>query len=284
MLAVVPAVWGQNGLSITNYSLVSQARYTRTQSYFTYRADLINPGAALAGVTATVTSLVPAVQVVAGQGTLHFAPVPANSRTTSADTFTLLVDTTVRFDFASLSWSFANPVANPGPNQTAAVGTTVVLNGSGSTNPAGAGPLTYSWTIVSRPVNSRAQLANSNSVITSFLVDAEGSYSISLTVSNGTASDTALVSVSTVNSPPVANAGPNQTVSLGATVVLNGSLSADADGDPLTYSWSLVAKPAGSTAVISNVHVVSPTFVADQPGSYIAQLVVNDGTSDSAPS
>ncbi len=284
LLAVAPAVWGQNGLSITNYSLVSQARYTRTQSYFTYRADLINPGAALAGVTATVTSLVPAVQVVAGQGTLHFAPVPANSRTTSADTFTLLVDTTVPFDFASLSWSFANPVANPGPNQTAAVGTTVVLNGSGSTNPAGAGPLTYAWTIVSRPVNSRAQLANSNSVIASFVVDAEGSYSISLTVSNGTGSDTALVTVSTANSPPVANAGPNQTVSLGATVVLNGSLSSDADGDPLTYSWSLVAKPAGSTAVISNVHVVSPTFVADQPGSYIAQLVVNDGTADSAPS
>ncbi len=285
-LTVAPARLPAQGnvLSITNYTLVSQARYTRTQTYFTYRADLINSGAALPAVTATVATLVPGVQVVPGQGTIHFSPVPANSRTTSADTFTLLVDTTVPFDFASLSWFFANPVANAGPNQTAPVGTAVVLNGSGSTNPAGAGALTYSWTMVSRPVNSRAQLANPTSVMASFVVDAEGSYSISLTVTNGAGSDTALVSVSTVNSPPVANAGPNQTVAQGATVVLNGSLSSDADGDPLSYSWALVAKPAGSTALISNVHVVSPTFVADQPGSYIAQLVVNDGTANSAPS
>ena len=36
------------------------------------------------------------------------------------------------------------------------------------------------------------------------------------------------------NSAPVADAGPGQTVLLGATVTLHGSASSDADGDALT--------------------------------------------------
>jgi len=44
-----------------------------------------------------------------------------------------------------------------------------------------------------------------------------------------------------------------------------------------------VSKPAGSTAVLSDAAVVNPTFVADSSGSYVVQLIVNDGTVDSAP-
>jgi hypothetical protein len=40
----------------------------------------------------------------------------------------------------------------------------------------------------------------------------------------------------TENSPPVANAGADQSVLVGATVTLDGSGSTDVDGDPLTLS------------------------------------------------
>ncbi|HEX9758558.1 MAG TPA: PKD domain-containing protein [Nitrospiria bacterium] len=88
----------------------------------------------------------------------------------------------------------------------------------------------------------------------------------------------------TVNNAPVADAGPDQTktVLVGDVVVLDGSHSGDADGDSLIYSWVLMALPSGSTATLSDPTLSDPNFVADQPGDYIAQLTVNDGTVDSA--
>ena len=283
----VPALLSGQGtspLTIVNYQFVSEQRSTRTDWFITYRANVLNTGPARLGVTATLTSLTPSVQVVAGQGLLHFAPVPVNVQVTSSDTFTILVDRNAPFDFANLKWTFLNPSANPGPNQTVPVGTTVTLNGSASTNSSGGGPLTYTWGFSSRPGASTAVLANANSVSPSFVVDIPGNYVITLTVSNGLATDSSNVTVSTSNSPPVARAGPNQSAVIGASVTLNGSGSSDVDGDPLTYYWTMVSQPANSNAFIANFRSVSASFVADKPGTYVAQLVVNDGKVDSAPS
>ncbi len=85
-----------------------------------------------------------------------------------------------------------------------------------------------------------------------------------------------------VNQPPTAGAGADQNVATGVTVQLDGSASSDPESDPLTHSWSLTT-PAGSTASLSDPNIVNPTFVADVDGDYVATLVVNDGTSDSAP-
>jgi len=81
----------------------------------------------------------------------------------------------------------------------------------------------------------------------------------------------------------VANAGPDQTVNIGALVHLTGSGSTDPNGFPLTYSWSLTTRPSGSTAVLSSATAVNPTFVADVAGTYVARLIVNNGFSSSAP-
>ena len=43
-------------------------------------------------------------------------------------------------------------------------------------------------------------------------------------------------------------------------------------------------KPPLSTAVLSGTTTTNPTFVADMPGNYVAQLIVNDGTLSSSPS
>jgi hypothetical protein len=90
--------------------------------------------------------------------------------------------------------------------------------------------------------------------------------------------------VSFNNVPPVADAGDTQTVLVGATVVLDGSGSFDANLDPLTFRWSIGSKPSGGVAVLDNPTAVNPRFAADKPGLYDITLVVNDGTADSAPS
>ena len=53
------------------------------------------------------------------------------------------------------------------------------------------------------------------------------------------------------NTPPIADAGPDQTALIGDTVELDGSGSTDADGDELTFAWSLTLVPAGSGAAIT---------------------------------
>ena len=275
---------GPGALSISNYQFISEQRSTRTEWFVTYRVEIQNTGPALAGVTASVMSSNPGIQVIPGQGVLHFGPVPANGRTTSIDTLTLLVDRSATVDLATLVWSFVSPVANAGANQTAAVGSTVTLNGTGSSNPTGVGSLSYLWVFVSKPASSNAVINNPTNAMPTFVVDAPGDYVIALTVKNGAGQDTATTKVSTGNSAPVSKAGADQTVSLGATVTLNGSGSSDVDGDPLSYFWTLVSQPAGSSAFIANFRSVTATFTADKPGTYVAQLVVNDGKLDSTAS
>ncbi|MDB5870666.1 MAG: hypothetical protein JWQ07_108 [Ramlibacter sp.] len=81
--------------------------------------------------------------------------------------------------------------------------------------------------------------------------------------------------------PPTANAGAPQEVYVGTTVTLNGAGSADGNGRPLTYSWTLLSKPAGSLAALSGVSSAHPTFIADVAGVYVAALVVNNGNTSS---
>ena len=87
----------------------------------------------------------------------------------------------------------------------------------------------------------------------------------------------------TTNTAPYADAGPSYTVNAGDTAILDGSQSGDADNDALTYRWTLLSKPLGSVAVLIDATAVTAALVPDVPGGYQVQLVVNDGTSDSAP-
>ena len=73
--------------------------------------------------------------------------------------------------------------------------------------------------------------------------------------------------VSSVNSPPAADAGPDQTIECGSSVTLNGSASSDPDGDPLTYTWT------GSFGTLTGA-VVTTTLAR---GTHAVLLTVSDG-------
>ena len=179
------------------------------------------------------------------------------------------------------------PVAKAGANQNVVVGTSVTLDGTASTD-ANGDSLTYKWSLLYKPTGSLASLASASSSKPTFTADAVGTFVVSLIVNDGQA-DSATVSSTTViaealNAAPVANAGPSQTVLIAATVTLTGAASSDANADKLTYKWVLTTRPTGSTASLSSTSVVSPTFIADVVGVFVASLIVNDGKLDSAVS
>jgi hypothetical protein len=177
----------------------------------------------------------------------------------------------------------AVPVANAGTYQNVTAATLTTLDGTASTD-ADLDGLSYTWSLISKPSSSNAALSSTTSPKPTFTPDVAGTYVASLVVSDGKdRSPTAVVTViaSGSNSAPVANAGTAQSVSTAAVVTLNGTGSTDANGDTLTYRWTLTSKPTSSTAALSSATVASPTFTADLAGSYVASLVVNDSKVDS---
>jgi hypothetical protein len=172
------------------------------------------------------------------------------------------------------------PVAVISANQNVLTGALVTLDGSGSTD-ANRDTLNYNWVLTAKPAGSIASLNVNNSPRPSFTADLPGTYVASLVVSDGSLSSAVAVgsvTASTVNSAPVAVAGPNQSVKLNTLVSLDGRLSYDPNRDNLSYSWVLLSKPTGSAAALLPAQgSATPTFTADLAGTYVASLVVNDG-------
>lgn len=170
------------------------------------------------------------------------------------------------------------PIANAGANQTVRVGSPVILDGSGSSDPSNNNPLSYSWSFV--PAGSdNPTLSDPLSANPTFVANKNGDYNLKLVVTNslGVKSAPAYVIVSTYNTAPVAEAGTDQALTRrGTSVQLDGSQSYDPDGDSITYSWSVDSAPEGSTATISNPGTAKPTFAPDVYGDYVLKLRVND--------
>src|SRR3990172_7460822 len=173
------------------------------------------------------------------------------------------------------------PVANAGLDQPKYVGDTVTLDGSGSSDADG-NLLTYRWAFTTKPDAGRATLGDAAAVNPTFTVDKAGTYVVSLFVYDGTVnSETDTVTISTLNSAPVASAGSDQSAYVNNTVTLDGSGSSDVDGNLLTYSWAFTTKPDGSTTTLSDATAVNPTFTVDKAGTYVVSLFVYDGTVNS---
>lgn len=181
------------------------------------------------------------------------------------------------------------PVAHAGQDVTPFVGDTVTLDGSLSNDPDGES-ISYLWQFTSLPSGSQSSLSTQSAATPSFIPDLPGTYVISLVVNDGqdnSQADTVFVMAQEipvpVNNPPLAMAGDDQLVTSGTQIQLDGTASSDPDGDSVTYAWSLISIPAGSNASLSTTTSGTPTFDADVAGSYLVQLIVNDGQIDSEP-
>jgi len=82
---------------------------------------------------------------------------------------------------------------------------------------------------------------------------------------------------------PTAQATADDTVPVGSPVTLDGSASNAPSGAPLSYQWTLTAKPAGSAASLVNPISVKSTFTPDVAGTYTATLIVRANGVDSPP-
>ena len=84
----------------------------------------------------------------------------------------------------------------------------------------------------------------------------------------------------TANQPPIAEAGPDQSVDRREPIALDGSNSRDLEGESLSFVWRQVA---GEPIALSNAGGARPTFATEVVGNYAFELVVHDGAMASAP-
>lgn len=191
----------------------------------------------------------------------------------------------------------APPIADCGSNVAGTVGERATLDGSASYDPEGA-TLDYDWSLSSVPACSDVEdgdVYNGSTATPSLIPDCDGIYVLSLVVSDGhqwSEPDLCYVDVASDNRLPVADAGDSEdlTPCNGSALTLDGYGSYDLDADTLTYQWTVVSVPAGSSASdadFSDASVASPTFnLPDDPivaGEYTFQLQVYDGTVWSVP-
>lgn len=96
-----------------------------------------------------------------------------------------------------------------------------------------------------------------------------------------------LVAGEAAAAPPVAESGPDVTVVAGTDAQLSGSVS-DPDGDALEIRWLMTVVNGGDVSTCTftgpwswapeSAQGLSPTLNCTQPGSYLLQLMVGDGT------
>jgi PKD repeat protein len=166
------------------------------------------------------------------------------------------------------------PTANAGADQTVNHIQTVTLDATASSDPEG-GPLTYAWSIGGVQVATGA-----SATVGPFDV---GAHTVTLTVTDDhgtTATDSMVVTV--VNEAPVANAGPDQTVTFrgrNASVTLDGSASADPEGGVLSYLWILDGQTVGTSATVqlnltAGVYTFYLSVTDDHGAAHVDSVVV----------
>ncbi len=172
------------------------------------------------------------------------------------------------------------PVSDAGPDMTGNVDEQMTLDGSSSYDLDG-DPLDYQWTQLG---GTTVSLDTTDPQMPTFTSGTPDNFVFSLLCEDpydpSQAGDSVeVVITSDGNHVPEAEAGPGQTVDWGDPnpVQLDGSSSSDPDGDALTYEWSLVSIPDGSSTELSDPASQAPTFDDDEPGEYKISLRVSDG-------
>ncbi len=160
------------------------------------------------------------------------------------------------------------PTADAGQNQIVPIGQMVLFNGSGSEDAFGIA--NYTWSFM-----YDEELVSMFGVGPSFVFMIPGAYDVTLNVTdlagNHGLDMVTIIAYGTVNDPPVADAGPDQTVSVGDEVTFNGSGSSDDSGAIADYTWTFVYDGGEE-----ELYGETPSFVFLIPGEYEVTLNVTD--------
>jgi Protein of unknown function (DUF1566)/K319L-like, PKD domain len=170
--------------------------------------------------------------------------------------------------------------ADAGDNQAVRSNTLVTLDGSESSSDASE-TLTYTWRQSGGPNIILSSLSAAQPSFTTPSLSTPNSQvtlSFTLVVSNGTensAADFTTVTVSNINTAPIANAGLAQALEGNQLVTLDGSASADAENDTLDYLWT---QTQGPSVDLTNSDMTQAQFTAPREGGeFQFSLVVTDG-------
>ena len=171
------------------------------------------------------------------------------------------------------------PTVSAGSDQTIQLPvSSVTLTGTATGN-GGATISSTTWTEVSGPVPAAiGSVSGLSTGVTGMTTAGSYVYELMATDNNGlstTSAVTITVQAAAANVPPVANAGPNQVVTMPVTnVSLDGSGSSDVDGTITAYSWVQLSGNGGATIV--GASQAQATLTGLTAGTYVFQLTVTD--------
>ncbi|XP_059707301.1 dyslexia-associated protein KIAA0319 homolog isoform X2 [Haemorhous mexicanus] len=167
-------------------------------------------------------------------------------------------------------------VASPKVQEVSLPTTSTFIDGSQSIDDVKI--VSYHWEEIKGPLREQKASADTPVLHLSNLVP--GNYTFRLTVIDSDGAANSTIASLTVNKPvdypPIANAGPNQAVTLPQNfITLNGNQSSD-DHEIVSYEWSLSPKSKGKVVAMQGVRTPYLQLSAMQEGDYTFQLTVTD--------
>jgi len=177
-------------------------------------------------------------------------------------------------------------IADAGPDSTVRQGSSVTLDGTRSRDPDGQ-IVAYEWRQLSGIPVALAAAATSIATFTAPALSAGASplleFELWVTPDAGAKKSDRVVI--TLNQPPVANAGSDQTALQNSVVTLDGRASTDPNDAIVDYRWRQLSGPAvtlQASAIAGVASFTAPRLRGAASAELVFELVVTDATGDSA--